>query len=301
MAAWEAEHGTFDRVIRGPDGGSARHEPPERPTMVALAVVEDELAVNLGLVHAEANQFVRSNSRPFDFVVLNELLDDMPCRAYFADAEGTTFEVVPECRLAGEHWTVRVTARSPGDADLGGMPPGTITGRSPEAVELVTGIAGMLAPGGMLVVHDYGFAERFTSLESYEGAPGPLPSFATMDFRGPSGHGFPRSFFRVFGNEARKVVQVTNDVNFAELAAALEGSGTVLTIPHGSAIHNRGETFEERHGVFLAEFNELDPGEDLPALLARLQADQARIRDDYVREYTGGRGNVFLDLVYVKS
>ena len=36
-------------------------------------------------------------------------------------------------------------------------------------------------------------------------------------------------------------------------------------------------------------------------LLARLQHDQAFIRDDYAREYTGGRGNVFLDLVYVRA
>ena len=33
--------------------------------------------MNLGLVHAEANQFVRSMGERFDVVILNELLDDI--------------------------------------------------------------------------------------------------------------------------------------------------------------------------------------------------------------------------------
>ena len=89
VANWGEEYGYFDRVVRGPAGQpTALGEPPPKPAMVALAVIQDELTVNLGLVHAEANQFVRANTEPFDFIILNELLDDMPCRAFFADAGG---------------------------------------------------------------------------------------------------------------------------------------------------------------------------------------------------------------------
>ena len=74
-----------------------------RPTvagssMVALVVVEGGLAANLGLVHSEATRFVRENTRQFDVAILNELLDDMPYRAYFADAGGRRFEAVPLSR-----------------------------------------------------------------------------------------------------------------------------------------------------------------------------------------------------------
>ena len=98
------------------------------------------------------------------------------------------------------------------------MPPGTMTARSSECVELVTGLAGLLASGGMLFVHDYGFAEPYTSLGKYEAEPRIVPPFATLEYDDAGEQAFPRSFFRVFGNDAKRVVQVTNDVNFAELA-----------------------------------------------------------------------------------
>ena len=64
VATWGEEYGYFDRVVRGPAGQpTPLGEPPPRPAMVALAVINDELNVNLGLVHAEANQFVRANTR----------------------------------------------------------------------------------------------------------------------------------------------------------------------------------------------------------------------------------------------
>jgi hypothetical protein len=302
VVGWEARHGAFDRVIRGPGstagGGTG---PPERPSLVALAVLEDEFTVNLGLVHAEAVQFVRTKTEPFDFVIMNELLDDMPCRVYFADGAGRRFEAVPRCRSEGERWAVRVAAEDPVGAELAGLAPRTITAESAEWVELVSGVVDGLESGGMLLVHDYGFAELRTSLDPYDGPPGSLPSFATIEFSAPGSEPFPRRFFRVFGNEALKVVQVTNDVNFAQLAHVLEGSGQVLTIPHGNAIPAGWGRFAKGDGVFLAEFDLLEPDDDLPSLLARLRADQAEIRSRYVHEYTGGRGNVFLDLVYVKD
>jgi hypothetical protein len=256
--------------------------------------------VNLGLVHAEATQFMETNGELFDFVILNELLDDMPCRAYFADAGGAVSELVPAAREEDGRWTVRVTAEEAADVPAD-VPPGTITATSPEWVALVTGCARSLRPGGMLLVHDYGFAEPFTSAGKYAELPGTLPSFADMDYSAGAGPEFPRGFFRVFGNEEQRVLQITNDVNFAELAAALEPSGPVFAIPQGSSIINAGKEPAQGDGVFLAEFGLLEPGDDLPALLSRLRAEQARYRDEYAAAYTGGRGNVFMDLVFLRS
>jgi hypothetical protein len=88
--AWEEAQGTHRRVL-WPGGarpsGPARPGRPEKPAMVALVTIEGE-EVNVGYVHADANQFVEANTLPFDFVILNELLDDMPCRAFYADGGG---------------------------------------------------------------------------------------------------------------------------------------------------------------------------------------------------------------------
>ena len=46
----------------------------------------------------------------------------------------------------------------------------------------------------------------------------------------------PKSFFRVYGNEDAHEVQITNDVNFAELTELLEPTGMVLTLPHGNLL-----------------------------------------------------------------
>ena len=143
-------------------------------------------------------------------------------------------------RGGDEHWTMRVEARDPGGAALDGIAPGTITAHSPDWVELVSGLAGSLRPGGMLLVHDYGFAEPFTALDKYASPQSMLPSFADVSYDDLAGDDFPRSFFRVYGNEAKHVLQVTNDVNFADLASALEGTGTVFSVPHGSAKESSG-------------------------------------------------------------
>ena len=280
--------------------------PPAKATLVALLTDPGPPAVNLGLIHAEANQFIRSTSERFDFVILNELLDDMPCRAYYADGEGRRFEAVSHARPDNGGWRVRVRPREPGpaalaDTALAELPPGSITARSAEGVELVSGIAELLVPGGMLLLHDYGFADPFMSLEQYAGLQASLPAYVAMEFPRASETGFPRSFFRVFGNDRHKVVQVTNDVNFAELAAALEGRGAVTTIAHGSMILNQGGTLKKGDGVFLSEFGLLEPGDDLPALLASLHANQVELRADFVREHMAGRGSVFMDLVFVRG
>ncbi len=301
VAAWEESAGAH--VVHRPLGSPMLGVtgPPASPTLVALVATGGAPAVNLGLVHAEATQFARANREPFDFVILNELLDDMPYRAYLADADGRRFELVPESRDDGELWTVRISAQEAADPEGDELPPGTITASSAESLELVTAIAGLLAPGGMLLLHDYGFAEPYTTLEKYEAMPRLVPPFVVMQYAEPGEAAFPRSFFRVFGNEARRVVQVTNDVNFAELAAALEPGGAVTTIPHGNQIVIAGGAFAKGQGVFLAEFGLLEPDDDVGTLLDRLHRDQARARDDYVREQMQGHASVFLDLVYVKD
>jgi hypothetical protein len=103
----------------------------------------------------------------------------------------------------------------------------------------------------------------------------------------------------VFGNEAARAIQITNDVNFAELAAALEDTGDVLALPHGNQVVVSGAPFERGQGVFLTEFGLLEPHDDLP--LDRLRAGQVEARERYVREYVNGHRSLFMDLVYVKG
>src|SRR5262249_38833452 len=146
-------------------------------------------------------------------------------------------ELVPAARDEDGTWTVRVTAEdAPGE-----LPSGTIAATSPEWVELVTGTARSLRPGGMLLVHDYGFAEPATSIGKYAEPPASLPSFGEMASPADAAPDFPRGFFRVYGNEEKRVLQVTNDVNFGELAAALEPLGSSITIPQGGSIINAGK------------------------------------------------------------
>ena len=54
----------------------------------------------------------------------------------------------------------------------------------------------------MLLLHDYGFAEPFTGLDKYASPQPMLPSFADVSYDDTAGADFPRSFFRVYGNEA---------------------------------------------------------------------------------------------------
>jgi len=299
--AWEEAQGTHRRVL-WPGGarpsGPARPGRPEKPAMVALVTIEGE-EVNVGYVHADANQFVEANTLPFDFVILNELLDDMPCRAFYADGGGERLELVPLAHDDGERWTVRIDARDAPDAPA--LPEESVTARSAESVALVEGIARLLDPGGMLIVHDYGFPEDANGISDYEPGPPSQPSFVEVEYpQASAGHRFPRGFFRVFGNEALRAIQITNDVNFAELAAILDATGETLVLPHGNQLVTSGAPLERGQGVFLTEFGLLEPRDDLSAVLERLRGGQAEARDRYVREHVNGHRSLFLDLVYVK-
>jgi hypothetical protein len=295
---WEEAHGTHRRILW--PGGVRPSAPapagrPEKPELVALVSVEGE-EVNVGYVHADANQFVDANTQTFDFVILNELLDDMACRAFYADGAGASLELVPLARDDGERWTVRVDARDAADAPA--LPADSVTARSPEAVGLVEGISRALEPGGMLIVHDYGFAGDANAIADYETGPPSQPPFVEVEY--PPAQPFPRGFFRVFGNEALRAIQITNDVNFGELAAALAMTGDVLTLPHGNQLVTSGAPLEREQGVFLTEFGLLEPADDLPAALGRLRAGQDDTLQRYAREHVNGHRSLFLDLVYIK-
>ena len=133
--------------------------------------------------------------------------------------------------------------------------------------------------------------------------PRSLPSFVDLEFPPGSDTGFPRAFFRIFGSEEANVVQITTDVGFAELIAELEPSGRVIVLPHGNALirsRERQDDLRKGDGIFLSEFALLEPGDDLDALLSRLDSEQEELRRRFADEFLDGNSSVFADLLYVK-
>jgi hypothetical protein len=289
LSSDEAE--AFQRVAPGAPGS------PLVGTLTRLGVPQ----VSLHLVHAEAGAFVSGGSGRFDAVVMNELLDDLPSRTYFADAAGAAYEFAVHAHEEDRGWHVEVGTEPAAGVEL---PPSTLTATSPASLAIVRGAASLLESGGLLLVHDYGFVERAIPVSWYEPLPRSVPDFITLEFPPGSESGFPRSFFRIFGSEEAKVVQITTDVAFAELIEELGRSGTVITLPHGNALirsRERQDDLRKGDGVFLSEFALLEPGDDLGALLARLDAEQAGLRKSFADEFLGGNASVFADLLYVKS
>jgi hypothetical protein len=261
----------------------------------------------LYLVHAEANRFVNGAPGGFDLVILNELLDDLPGRAFFRDAAGATHELLAHAQPDGDTWVVTISAVPTDDASLGDMPPNTLTATSPESVDLVRGAAALLEPGGMLLVHDYGFVEGYTDIANYERLPRVLPDFVTLELPDAGDRPFPRSYFRIFGSETANVVQITTDVNFAELTDVLSGGGRVIILPHGNAkLARRPSRDDEDYlrkgdGIFLSEFGALEVGDDLPELLARLDEEQEALRRSFADEFLADGASLFADFLFVKD
>ena len=256
--------------------------------------------LTLYLVHSDAGAFVRGGSGSFDFVVLNELLDDLPGRVFYADAVGSAHELAAHAHEEAERWRIEVAAEPAPDVV---MPPSMLTATSAQALEIVRGAASFLGGGGMLLIHDYGFVERYIPVASYEAAPRSLPDFVTVDFPPASDSGFPRSFFRIFGNEAANVVQITTDVGFHELIAELAPMGRVIAVPHGNALlatRDSPDDLRKGDGIFLSEFATLEPADDLDALLTLLDSEQAQLRRRFADDYLGGNPSVFADILYVK-
>ena len=256
--------------------------------------------VDLHLVHSDARAFVRGGSGRFDAAILNELLDDLPSQPFFADAAGNVYELTAHADEEGGRWRIEIGAEPAPGREL---PPATLTASSPAALDVVVGAAAALDDGGILLVHDYGFVERFTPLENYERLPKSVPDFVTLEFPPGSESGFPRSFFRIFGSENANVVQITADVAFAELVDVLQPTGTVVTLPHGNAVIRSRELRDDLRkgdGIFLSEFGTLEPGDDLGALLTRLEAEQGSLWRRYADEFVAGTSSLFADLLYRK-
>jgi hypothetical protein len=236
-------------------------------------------------------------------VIVNELLDDLPCRVFFTDADGERYELTPRAREEDASWHLELSATEPPDLpSLAGMPPGTVTATSDESLRLLEGIVGLLDRGGLLLVHDYGFADSFADSTQYADVQIGLPPSVELEL--PNAPGAPKSFFRVYGNESARAIQLTNDVNFAELAALLEPTGTVITLPHGnllSTIRTWPNLFFKGDGVFVSEFITLTAEDDLTELLAELHGHQRELRDRYVTTLGNGRSAVFHDLIYIKD
>ena len=291
----EYEEAGFDKVTPGP-GGS-----PLVGSLTRLG--PPQLA--LYLVHAEANQFVEGGAGKFDFIILNELLDDLPCRAFYCAADGIKRELDPRAEPDGEKWRITIGATEVEDESLAGMPPSTLTATSAESVSLVRGASALLESGGVLLVHDYGFVERYTEIAKYEPAPA-VPEFVTLEFPDAGDQPFPRSFFRIFGSEEANVVQITTDVNFAELTDELSGSGKVIILPHGNAKLATRRSDEDGYvrmgdGIFLGEFGALGMGDDLPTLLTQLNKEQAALRESFVSEFLGDGASLYADFLFVKD
>src|SRR5579862_7320848 len=288
--ASQAEVGDFQLAFPGsPDG-----------PLVGTLRRTGEPESTLYLVHSEAGAFVHGGSGRYDIVVINELFDDLPCRAFYADANGTRYELEADAEEKGERWEVKVSANETSAIDL---PPNTLTVTSTESLAIVRDVVSLLDSGGMLLVHDYGFAEHRVPLSYYELPPPTLPDFLDLEFPPGSERGFPRSFFRIFGNIFANVVQITTDVCFGELVDELAPHGRVILLPHGNALLASRDSPEDRRkgdGVFLSEFSLLEPGDELEPLLAQLERDQAEIRQRFADEFLEGRASIFSDLLFVK-
>jgi hypothetical protein len=282
----------FQRVTPGADGS------PLVASLTRLGTPQ----VNLHLVHADAISFIGGGAGGYDAVIVNELLDDLPGRAFFSDADGRRYELAAAAEEEGERWHITLSAMPTTEPALADMPPATVTATSAENVAVVRGAAEQLVSGGLLLVHDYGFADRYTPLADYAPPPKNVPDFVELTFE-PDRDDFPRGFFRLFGNDESRVVQITADVAFAELVEALAPHGRVLVLPHGNAmLARRGspEDLREDDGVFLSEFVLPGPGDDLEARLEWLERDQAELRRRFADEYLDGARTAFSDLVFVK-
>lgn len=275
----------------------------EETAMLAHLRRQDSISAELSLVHADANRFVSRATESFDVVILNELLDDLPCRAFYADAKGRRHELSAHAYADGPTWRVKVAATAVAKkGELADMRAGTLTATSEESLRLMHGIVRLLGSGGIALVHDYGFMERYADARQYAEPQQTLPPFVEVEY--PEEDDVPKAFFRLYGNEAAHAVQITNDVNFAEVTAALEETGTVITLPHGNLlIHSRTwpDLFFKGDGVFLSEFMLLTAADDLPALLAELHDRQRELRERYVTTFGSGRTSIFSDLIYVKA
>ncbi len=294
-AAVTRHAGAFDTVRTGPPADPAADL--ERPQLVGLLARERPFPITLTLAHADAVRFADRTSEQFDVAIANELLDDLPAQVHYTDAAGTSFALTPYAGREGALWRIRVdTEAAPPPV---AMPADTITAHSDESVRVAAGLARALAPGGLLLAHDYGYPEATAPAAQYRRPQKGLPDFARFD---DAATDLPLAAFRVYGNAPLRVVQITTDVNFAELAETLKPTGDVTILAHGSGIAYgpNGRPVVRGDGVFLSELGLLRRDEDVGALLGLLHRKQRGLRERYLAAYAQGTPSLFWDLVYVK-
>ena len=110
--AVELSRGALEAGVRG----AARHgfeqlAPAAGAAAAEVASLRRPGAVEAGLtlVESDANRFVDELEEPYDVVILNELLDDLPCRVFYSDTEGVAHELAPLAEPDGACWKVELT------------------------------------------------------------------------------------------------------------------------------------------------------------------------------------------------
>ena len=227
----------------------------------------------------------------------------MPCRAYFADADGRRSRARALAATEGERWTVRVEAREPTDELArrhAARDDDHPVARS--ASSWWRGVAALLAPGGMLLLHDYGFAEplRRTST-TYAGAAARCPPFvdaglppgATAASRAASSASSGTRQARRPGDERRQLRRARRRRSRA--------SGTVLTSRTAARSWTSGRPLERGAGRVPRRVRAARAA----ATTSRCPARAAAARPGQCATTTpastwAGTRALFLDLVYVK-
>ena len=230
--------------------------------------IEGELTVNLGLVHAEANQFVE---REHAAVRLRD-----PQRAPRRHAlprllrrrRGQAARGRPARRASGdERWTVRVEAR---DRRTAPRSPGSRPARSPRTRAecgraRLAGSRRARARAGCCSCTTTALPSRSSALDTYDEPAAVAARRSSMSATTTSAGDASRAASSASsGTRRERVVQMTNDVNFAELAAALERDRRVLVAPAREPAPERGAVARARAGLFLTEFGLLGPATTSP-------------------------------------
>lgn len=258
------------------------------------------------LVQRDAVGFNDAWASGLDMVIMNELLDDLSYDVYFTDKYGRAYRL--ECSVSRPHirWQVDIDAEQIDRKDLPvKMPPRSVTATSAEAIGIIDNASGLLRNGGVMLIHDYGFAGRYDTVDTY-GTPNTSYKITKVNFSQYPQWSMPYDFFRVYEDieeytfgAASNMIQVTNPVNLGEIEARLEDKGKVLILPHGKIILHKmqkGESLEKGDDVFMSEFGMMEPHETVADIIDSLKPRQQEIIEYHGKLYSPD----FCDLVFLK-
>ncbi|MDE1851347.1 MAG: SAM-dependent methyltransferase [Candidatus Micrarchaeota archaeon] len=296
------------------DKGYARYSqmPGKGFEMVRNVEVPDSAKPNgkqdnvIYLVQRDAAGFKDAWASGLDVVIMNELLDDLSYDVYFTDKDGRAYRL--ECSVSRPQlrWQVNIDAERVDRKELPvQMPPRSVTATSAEAMGIIENAAALLRKGGVMLVHDYGFADRYDSVDTY-GTPNVSYKITQVNFPKHPQLSMPYDFFRVYEDVAEfafepasNMIQVTSPVNFGEIEARLEKEGKVLILPHGRIILHkmqRGESLAKGDDVFMSEFGLMEQDETVAGIMDSLKPRQQEIIDYHGKLYSPD----FYDLVFLK-